>query len=700
MGEEDFPLPALTPHLKLSRAPDDKGEPAYTLHNPVSNSYFKIDWPAFEILSRMPQHASALSLKNSIERETTLKITIDQIKDIVVFLEQNALLALRDQNIQNVNLKNLPLWKKIFHQYLYFSLPLFKPQAFLERTYKYIDWIHNPLFLKGMMLFLVVMVLATLPRMDEFFHTFSGLVSAEGAISVLIVFSAVKIVHEFAHAYTAIRYGVKVPHMGIAFMVMYPVLYTETTGSWSLPSRRARFHIGMAGILAELCLAAVFLTIWHLSTTGSMMQSISFLVVTVSLVGSLLINLNPLMRFDGYYMFSDATGFDNLQNRACAFARHSLRKKLFGWNDAAPEDLPPNDQRFLTNFGFALLIYRFFLFLGIAILVYHVFFQPIGFILMMAELIWFIFLPIWSELKIWWKNKDRIFASKRSIMPTIILVGVAFIIFIPWKTTVVLPAIIHAGSHESIYPPSPAKIMSLNVQNGEEVQAGQVLATLESPELDHQIKSAKHELNSLETLRRRGQNMVQTLQNNQLSDVAIEKARLKLKSYEEQKQRLIIKAPFTGTVRDLSPEISEGRYVMPLDALFTLVDPQSTSVTAYATEDAREKISGSGTAIFLSEYRSTRVDGLIVESIADTGNMSVPWAELSSLHGGSIASEPDAEGGLVSRRALYEVTVKSSHPAPSQAQRGYLYVSSHPSSIFMSWIKGLISIIRHETNLG
>ena len=145
--ERDFPLPSLAPHLKLSRAPDEKGEPSYTLHDPTANTYFKIDWIAFECISRMTVHGTALTLKDAIESETTLKITTSQIGDVITFLSKNALLSLKDQQISFKAGHKISLWKKIFHQYLYFSIPLFKPQVFLERTYPQIAWIYNPLFL-------------------------------------------------------------------------------------------------------------------------------------------------------------------------------------------------------------------------------------------------------------------------------------------------------------------------------------------------------------------------------------------------------------------------------------------------------------------------------------------------------------------------------------------------------------------------
>lgn len=698
-GDGDFPLPSLAPHLKLSRAPDDKGEPSYTLHNPSSNSYFKIDWIAFECISRIPLYKTATELKNAIEAETTLKIGKEQIKDIVSFLSKSGLLSLSDQTIAFQGNKSIPIWKKILHQYLFFSIPLFKPQSFLEKTYPRIAWMFNPLFVKSCILFLCAMILMTLSRVDEFFYTFADLFSVQGAIAALLTFAFIKIVHEFAHAYTAVRHGVKVPHMGVAVMLMYPVLYTETTGSWALSSRRARFQIGMAGICAELCLAGFFLLLWHTATPGSLVQSLSFLVVAISLIGSLLINLNPFMRFDGYYMLSDATGFDNLQTRSCNFARHTLRRALFGWNDPAPEDLPDHDKKFLVWFGFGLLIYRLFLFTGIALLVYHLFFQPLGFILMMVELAWFIFLPIWSEIKVWWKNRRRILSAPRALVPAAALLLLLLAFFVPWRTNIILPAIVHAKLQETVYPPSPSRIVALHIAEGMTVEEGDILAELDSPELDFQIKKSRQDLNRLETLKRRGQNMVQTLQNNELSDAAIEKARIKLKGYEDQARRLVITAPFTGIVRDLGAEITEGRYVAPRDALFTLVDPQSAAVSAYATEEEREKISTAETALFFSEYRTLNMPQLTLTHIAETGSTDIPWPELASVYGGPIAADRNDNGELSGRRALYEIVAQSPDAVPHRTERGYLRVEAPASSLFFICFNKVMTLLRREGNV-
>src|SRR5438132_13669007 len=63
--------------------------------------------------------------------------------------------------------------------------------------------------------------------------------------------AVVKMFHELGHAYTATRYGCRVPTMGIAMVVMVPMLYSDTSDAWKLTSRHQRPAIGAAGTLGE-----------------------------------------------------------------------------------------------------------------------------------------------------------------------------------------------------------------------------------------------------------------------------------------------------------------------------------------------------------------------------------------------------------------------------------------------------------------
>ena len=96
-----------------------------------------------------------------------------------------------------------------------------------------------------------------------------------------------------------------------------------------------------------------------------------FVLSSSTWVLTLFVNLSPLMRFDGYYILSDLLDFPNLQERGFAYARWLMREVLFRPNVAPPETLSRPLARLIVVYSFATWIYRFFLFVGIAVLVYH-----------------------------------------------------------------------------------------------------------------------------------------------------------------------------------------------------------------------------------------------------------------------------------------------------------------------------------------
>ncbi len=132
------------------------------------------------------------------------------------------------------------------------------------------------------------------------------------------------------------------PIIGVAFLVLFPVLYTDTT----LKHRDQRLMIDVAGILTELAIAIIATMFWVFLPDGPM-RSIAFTTSTLSWFLSLVINLNPFMRFDGYYILSDASGVENMQERSFAFAKWRMREVLFKPNIAPPEVLSTNLQRLL-----------------------------------------------------------------------------------------------------------------------------------------------------------------------------------------------------------------------------------------------------------------------------------------------------------------------------------------------------------------
>lgn len=701
---EDFELPRLNPDLKLKKAPiGHDGAPRWTIYDAIGSNHYKIGWIEFECLLRFPMEETAKGLIESVNSETTLDIDIDDVMGLVEFLNKLGLLVLDNQNIEKQDTKEKPLWEKMVHNYLFFTLPLVKPQNFLESFYPAVSWCFNRTFFLSCMALFAYSIFLTSQRLDEFFNTFMQMFSVQGVLMGMGVFVFLKILHEMGHALMAIKYGVKVPHMGIAFMVMYPVLYTETSGGWDLPTRRPRILIALAGIMIELCLAGVFLLIWNVVPTGSIAQSVAFSAVAISLIGSLFVNLNPLMKFDGYYIISDLTGIDNLQHRAISFARWNLREKLFNLGDLPPEDLPDKMERFLVFFGTALLIYRFFLFLGIAILVYTIFFKPLGPFLMAVELLWFIFIPIFSELKIWWERRAEILSRLRTWGVMAIVAGVMMFLIAPFHAAINAPAVMHAKNYKVFYPPSAAQLEEIHIQKGQRVGEGDLLMRLRSETLERDLQEAELKLKSLESvLAQLNVDPELRSQYDRALVQEIEAAQSDIESIQRKMSRLDMRAPFSGMILDLDPNLFEGRYVNVSTLLFRIVEPESTAITTYLDEKDINRVHAGGAAYFYYDYDPFSKVPLVITSLDTTNSKALSWPELSSVHGGPVPSEADVDSGdLVPRQSVYRVILSPVNPVPGQQflKRGNVRLEAKAQSAFLEFFESLIALLIRESGL-
>jgi putative peptide zinc metalloprotease protein len=139
-------------------------------------------------------------------------------------------------------------------------------------------------------------------------------------------------IHELGHALTVKHFGCEVPKGGFMLFFGMPAAYVETTDIWLEP-RRARLAVTWNGpytglILGGLASLAILLfPDWSLNNLLFKLAGFSYLTVFV--------NVNPLLKLDGYYLLSDALDIPSLRERSIAFVRrsllpHLLQKKKLG----------------------------------------------------------------------------------------------------------------------------------------------------------------------------------------------------------------------------------------------------------------------------------------------------------------------------------------------------------------------------------
>lgn len=700
----DFPIPKLRQDLKIYKGGHEKdGSPTWMLYDPLSDNYFKIGWFEFECLSRIEKYSSMFDLAKAIGEELPLSPDREDVFEFITFLISNNLCQATDPVVQNFllnqeDVKKSSFFLTLFSKYIYTQFPLFSPKRMLEALYPFVSFFLTKGFVFFMLALLILGAILTVQRFDEFIISFTSFTSLDGVMMIIISTIIVKSFHELGHAFVAHKYNVPVTTIGVAFIVAYPVLYTETTNSWRLYDRKKRSYITMAGVMAELYLAAIALILWHVLSPG-LAQNMAFFVAVVSLGASIFINANPLMKFDGYYLACDLTGFDNLQIRAIAFFKWKLKQILFSVDDDPPEILEKQSEYFLIGFGVALAIYRFFLYLGIALLLYHVFFKPLGFILMLLEISWFIAFPVFREIRSWYSDRMRLLSNQRPkyILGTLILLF--FVFFFPVQRTVKIPAVIHAGEYSSLYSPTIAKVKDIKVRDGDLVHEGDILFVLESEQLENNIKEVQAEIRLYEVLSAREQLVSSENSYDSTYEEKILELKEKLNGFELQKNQLVLRSTHSGKVQDLNLLVHDGRWVGPDTLLGRVIGTGDLMLSGYVSEKSVVRLKRGAEGSF--RFKSALFESIPVQLVSsfEHNTKNISHAELSSVYGGDLAADLDAEKGVSAKETLYvlkfSVSDKINRDLPYTRQGTvYLRGDSQVPAILLS--KKIIALFLHE----
>ncbi|HSW69309.1 MAG TPA: HlyD family efflux transporter periplasmic adaptor subunit [Gammaproteobacteria bacterium] len=579
-------LPQLRKGLNITFSDYDlDGKPQWLIYDSGRNKFFVIGWSEYELLKRWDL-SDPIKIIDAVNNETKLHVEMTDLESLVKFLKYNYLVQQSGHQIYK-DAKSQKLFKdeNIFHwlisYYLFFRIPLWHPDKFLTRT-KYIgDFLFNRYTAYVMTALGIIAIYQLSLRWEQFIHTFPSVFTLQGLMFYLISFLICKFCHELGHAYMSKRYGAPVPTLGVAFLVFWPVLYTDTTASWSLKSKK-RLRIAAAGIWVETYVTIIAALIWC-NSSNITIQAICYVTITINWLSSLLINVSPFMRFDGYYILADLVKMPNLQSRAFALTRWQIRRWLFHWEEPPPENFSERMHNFLVAYSIGTWIYRLTLYLGISVLVYHFFIKIVGIILFIIEIYYFILGPIYKELHTWLQLKEQITFNIRTKITIGISLSLLLIFLLPINETIKLPATL-SYAHQFLIAPEEGILASDPPAVGTEVKANQPIVIISSPYLEYALKRVELEYQKKSAeFRRSALNGTYALQHSiLLSDLNSERAEYsKLLSL---KQKLILKVPFNGIVIEVGDEVKKGEAISKDEWIGDVINPNLVQVEAYVSQ--------------------------------------------------------------------------------------------------------------------
>lgn len=495
-------LPARRDDLVIRQISDDE----VVIKLPSRREYFSVGPEEHFLLQRLNGSATADDLCSAFEQEYGESLTDRDIDDFLEIVRSRGLLedAATESESQSSRQKKPDRPAPIDdddeddelsgqkQNILFYRIPLFDPHSLFCWLEPKIRWVWTRSFLVVSTLAILFAVSIVCANGEAFASSFTSAMRWETIAVVWATIIFATVLHEFAHGLTCRHYGGEVHDTGVLFMFFIPCLYCNVSDAWLIPERRRRLWITAAGGYCDLCLWAAAVFVWRITVQDCFVNHLAFVIQAIC-GGRGLLNFNPLLRLDGYYIVSDWLTIPNLRKRAHNYWMEHLRWLLWGAERPKPQ---PRSR--------ALLIY------GILSWCFAIFFLDLLFLRLLkyvgdefgvtgtAFLCLLLGFALRRVFKGLFKSEFAKMIKDRKARTLMWVTGVAAVVLVPF----VIPVPHYAAGNFEVRPskrfevPAPVTgfIARIHVEEGAVVTVGDTLVELTSPDLDARISTKQSEL--------------------------------------------------------------------------------------------------------------------------------------------------------------------------------------------------------------
>ncbi len=479
--------------------------------------------------------------------------------------------------------------------------------------------------------------------------------------TLALVWLTLKVVHELGHLAAAVRYQCKIGEVGFAWMLIAPVAFVDLTDMQRIGSRRQRIAIALGGVYFELLAGLIALGLWCIwvnDTMGNWLVSFA----TTAMLGSLLFNLNPLMKLDGYHAMCDLLNRPQLAMDSQVAMKQWLKRWLFGQK---PAELihKAQSKRTLLIYGFSCLAYRLALTCGL-VTVALAWYGPTIALVLIGFLV-----AVWSMRLVQAIRMVHRVAQDRPAV-WLRLAVVCGVLAVPsyaasrwWQTQHnQFYGIVEFADAAPIRAACDGNLIRRLVNNQQWVEKGTPLLELENLQLSASRRQLELDLKAGEIRRRQFQ------QRREFGKEAAERRAneaiaQRLEEARRQESALIVTAPRSGRVIFEQIDTLIGTWYREGDNLLRIVDPQRKRVFA-ATPPAivPSLLPNTSLRINSTEWWSRTLTGQ-VEQLASQAANRLPHPALAASAGGPVsvqANTPDSEPQAVTPYVTAQIEVLDS----------------------------------------
>lgn len=478
------------------------GRDYWVIKDPVALKYFRFEAEELAILKMLDGARSAEDIRNAFEREfAPQRLSPGGLQQLVSMLHRSGL-VISDAPGQGEKLHERHCRQRGRELRQQWTSPLairyrgIDPDRLLTWLERGLGWAFSLPALAAALGLAVVAIgllatrfetlMARMPGFEEFF-------SGGNWLWLSLVLIVTKVIHELGHGIACKRFGGECHEAGLMLLVFMPCLYCNVSDSWMLPDKWKRASIAAAGMYVELVLAALATVVWCFSQPG-LVNQLALDVMVVCSVTTLLFNANPLLKYDGYYILSDLVEVPNLRQKATSLVQGAASAWLLGVPPARDPFMPSRRRWLFAAYAVAAVAYRWVLTLSIFWFLYRLL-EPwgmkiIGQLLALGALWGLVGLPLW-QLKQYFSVPGRWWAVKKprlALVAGMIAALLGGALFFPVPHRVRCPFFVQPAEAASVYVPVAGFVRDIHVRSGAPVAAGDLLVTLENPDLRLEVE--------------------------------------------------------------------------------------------------------------------------------------------------------------------------------------------------------------------
>jgi len=684
--------PKLRTDLRVSEQ-SFAGEKSYVVKVPETNSYNRYGVTEYELLSmcdgtRTSAEVAALWNENHPDEPLAEAEVMEFLSGIEAGVwEQSAgeknlaiLERIRDERKSRINQSSV----------LYITFKAWDPDRTLAKIDPYLGWLFTPEFV----IFSAIVFIASVYLLAGDWHrvqadtaslyTFKGKTAYDIWVFWFVLL-ALGGIHEFGHGLTCKHFGGEVHQMGFMLIYFTPAFFTDTTDIMLFDRTSRRQWVIFAGIWVELFICAVSTFVWRFTPAGSAIGDIAYKTMLLSGIQGAFLNLNPLIKADGYYALSQFLHIDNLREDSFAYLRAWVRQNIFR-DDIELPAATRRIRRVYMIFGITAVIYSTTLVILMLLFVKNIFVSKYGGwgYLLTAGVVYFFArkgikrsLP---QIRAWLREKREAYmAWKMSRAQQLSAVGIAVLFLVPpLPSRVASDFVLEPGRDAHVRAQSAGVVEHVFVKSGDQVKQGQVIVVLSNAETEADARRQSQELAMADSSLRSAE-----AGSNSQKVAAAQQQQLQIEKESEvaknKVEGLTIRAPFDGVIETPLLEQKSGQYLSAGEEFCEVVDQSTMKARILVRDWELQDVSAGANAQLKVLSQPYRTYSGRVERVLPAAALDKPVTQTQDLqrlgqhltnYFAVVLEFPNPDGSLIKGMTGKAKIAETYRPLAWQAGRG------------------------------